>query len=108
MAILLGVLGTHGVPDEQSGTGKPTQAVERVPMKDTDCLWYTARNHGFYWIQRKVALKQADKVSKTLWTQFVESTGVAECGLQLTSMGHLETALEVSVEAADNYFMSTR
>lgn len=72
----------------------------------SDCLWYVARNHGFYQVQRKVASGQADTQNRQLWEQFVHSIGIDECGPIKVDLVDLTQAIAMTVDQADQYFLS--
>ena len=59
---------------------KQSNSVNRESINYSDCLWYVARNHGFYQVQKQVASNHGDTQNKQLWEQFVNTIGVDECG----------------------------
>lgn len=71
-----------------------------------DCLWFQARNHGFYGIQHQAVAGKATADEEKLWQAFLDSTGKHECGSSLTELTELMPALLASLPAADRHFMN--
>lgn len=80
-------------------------SANRGSINYSDCLWYTARNHGFYQVQRNVAYGEGGSQNLQLWKQFIESIGQDECGLAQHSMAELTLAVAVTVHDADQHFL---
>jgi len=77
----------------------------RYSISYSDCLWYVARNHGFYQLQRKVAYSNSSVQNQQLWQQFVETTGREECGALRWDIEELRIALAETVLEADRHFL---
>ena len=94
-----------GLTTQPGNTGTDTSA-GRYSISYSDCLWYVARNHGFYEVQRKVAKGHSSVQNQQLWQQFVETTGRDECGVLRWDTEELRTALAETVAQADRHFLS--
>ena len=70
-----------------------------------DCLWYSARNHGFYQVLRSHAVGNSTLDNTRLMLGFVESTGAAACGSHSYTDEHLTQALASTVADADKHFL---
>lgn len=71
-----------------------------------NCLWYVARNQGFYSLQHAVATGSGTEANRLLWTQLVESVEPAVCGSLQLDMDDLTRALSDTVSDADRHFMA--
>lgn len=71
-----------------------------------DCLWLSARNHGFYDIQHDAVTGDGSELELILWQQFLDSSGGRECGLASTDVARLTHALMVNLPEADRHFRS--
>ncbi len=80
-------------------------SANRDSINYSDCLWYTARNHGFYQVQRNVAHGESDSQNLQFWKQFIESVGQDECGPVQHSMAELTLAVAATVNDADQHFL---
>jgi hypothetical protein len=89
-------------------TDSSTSAAYYADIEYADCLWYTARNHGFYTLQSNVASGSSNEENTRFWMQFVESTGKEECGPFDQGWRLLKQALSRTAKDADRYFMATR
>lgn len=84
----------------------PSISATRKIREQADCLWLTARNHGFYNIQRDAVSGHGSELESTLWQQFLDSSGRRECGSASTDAATLTQALVVNLAEADRYFRS--
>lgn len=71
-----------------------------------NCLWYTARNQGFYSLQHAVATGSGTEANRVLWMQLVESVEPSICGSQPIDSKELTRALAETVNDADKHFMA--
>lgn len=87
-------------------SNKSSDGANSESMNYSDCLWYVARNYGFYQVQRKVAMNESDSRNRKLWEQFVHTTGADECGPVQFDLAELVEAVTMTVAEADQYFLS--
>lgn len=75
-----------------------------------NCLWYTARNQGFYSLQQAVATGSGTEANQDLWMQLVESIepSVCDSGEQDLDINDLILALTQTASDADKHFMAIR
>lgn len=73
-----------------------------------NCLWYTARNQGFYSLQHAVATDTGTQTNKLLWEQLVDSVEPSLCGPREVDFDELTRALEETADAADQHFLAMR
>ncbi len=70
-----------------------------------DCLWYVARNHGFYSIQARVVGAETFPSSSVdldaLWRDFVATTGRDECEIESMSLAPLAKAVRARQPEAE-------
>lgn len=85
---------------------QPTDANRYAGIDYANCLWYSARNRGFYPIQNRVARSTSSKTEHQLWMQFVASGGHDDCGLEPIERVSLVNALADTVTIADQYFLA--
>lgn len=71
-----------------------------------NCLWYTARNQGFYSLQHAVATGSGTDANKLLWMQLVESIEPAVCGSRGIDTDDVIRALTETAGDADRHFMA--
>ena len=74
-----------------------------------DCLWPTARNHGFFELQMQAI--DGDAAARALWLDFVASTGANACAEGsadiVANPASLERALTETREIARRHFATT-
>jgi len=85
---------------------KVQDAPDNPTVYYANCLWYAARNHGFFWVQKQIATGQHDLHTLELWEDFIESTGEAECGPVPASMTKLSLAVNATMSDADQFFLN--
>lgn len=73
-----------------------------------NCLWYTARNQGFYSLQHAVATDTGTEANRLLWIELVDSIEPSVCGSQDIEISDLLRALEETAGAADQHFLAMR
>lgn len=105
MALAVGLPNTQYLDDLLVSATHSTPRVDSAAARYADCLWYVARNHGFYFIQHDVALGKSDELTFLLWQDFVQSTGNEECGQEGVTLSDLTRALSLSVAEADQHFL---
>ena len=96
-----------GLPSADAAI-KQSNSANAESINYSDCLWYVARNHGFYQVQKQVASDHGDTQNRQLWEQFVNTIGVDECGPVHFDMEMLTQAVAITVDQADQYFLSKR
>ena len=69
-----------------------------------NCLWYVARNHGFYSLQA-AALDTTQGGDDAIWQAFVRTTGAEACNYPPDILPALRTALMATRNEADRYFI---
>jgi len=103
---LLSALVTCMTTQLNNTSTEPESSAGRFSIGYSDCLWYVARNHGFYQVQREVANGHSSVQNQQLWQQFVETTGRDECGLLRSDIEELGSALAETLLQADRHFLS--
>lgn len=73
-----------------------------------NCLWYTARNQGFYSLQHAVATESGTEADRRLWMQLIESIEATVCDSRNINMEDLTRALADTVSDADRHFLAIR
>lgn len=73
-----------------------------------DCLWYSARNHGFYQVQRELVRGNVTDDNRILWVQFLDSAGAADCGPGDFQVEALLDALANTAFEADRFFLAAQ
>lgn len=112
-------------PAVSAGVARPGEPVADPPSERhrimADCLWPTARNHGFYELQHAALDTAAGAASSVatdgevdapgngvaehaLWQSFLASTGTDTCGYTETDLAPLTRALAATRETAERHF----
>ena len=109
LAVTGALLGLHTDSLETANVDSAHHLYEEASSESisySDCLWYTARNNGFYDVQKAVAEGQSDTQTWRLWEQFVNSTGRQDCGPAPQDVAKLTVAVAALKNEADQYFVS--
>lgn len=104
------VLLSIALPGKRSKAGAGTDESMRHAAY-ADCLWPLARNHGFFELQRQALDTAESTAARSLWLEFVASTGAEVCANGssdiVADLGSLERALSATQEAAERHFAAS-
>ena len=93
---------TVGPDDAAASPVRPALAAH------ADCLWYSARNHGFYLVQREAALAPGPSGdgARATWGAFLGTVGARDCGaVPGGAVEDLLDALAAGADEADRHFL---
>ena len=101
------VLGTAavGLPGHAARTGAPPDPASPAHAAHADCLWYSARNNGFYLVQRDAVRPGADARTRAAWEGFLDAAGERDCPPPGGGVETVIAALAASADDADRHFL---
>ena len=94
--------------------GSRAPGIDAALLVHADCLWYSARNRGFYLVQREAVASAAATGSeaagtadrRALWESFLDTVGRSDCGeAPAASTARVLDALSASAREADRHFL---
>ena len=103
-ALVLGAVAA-GTPGRAARVGVPPGPPSPAHAAHADCLWYSARNNGFYLVQRDAVRPGADARTRAAWRGFLDATGGRDCAMPGGGVEAVIAALAASARDADRYFL---
>ena len=110
LALAAGALALGAFAVGLPGRAARTDVAPAVPPSSShaahaDCLWYSARNHGFYLVQRELVRPGAGAGTRDAWQAFLDAAGVPDCGMPSGGVEPVVRALAASADDADRFFL---